>query len=258
MPRERKLERTCRAKNTHVVKKKKKHSRVRFLRFCERPVEFSTWPLQRVRHAGCAPRTRSGIHRVFPSREQPLAPPLTGGRRGVMCIVCDVLELISASALALRPHRTADDDRVCAAGVWSPELKHKPLSSQSDKQQQQQQPPSPPSSPPPPVWTPGSSPTPERKSYKPVRFESPTLSRKRTDAVNARVRYRFTTTITLPATAVTTVVPSRHETRTFFIIDTAEIAFRSIGNIELAVVAATATAAAATTATPVGVVKNTR
>ncbi|XP_026805418.1 uncharacterized protein LOC113548641 isoform X3 [Rhopalosiphum maidis] len=60
-------------------------------------------------------------------------------------------------------------------GVWSPELKHRSLdleniSRKVEKNQPQTELP--------PIWTPNSSPTPERKSYKPVRFESPTLSRK--------------------------------------------------------------------------------
>ncbi|XP_015376235.1 PREDICTED: uncharacterized protein LOC107170575 isoform X3 [Diuraphis noxia] len=69
-------------------------------------------------------------------------------------------------------------------GVWSPELKHKSLdleniSSKVEKKQ--------PRTEIPPVWTPNSSPTPERKSYKPVRFESPTLSRKITNVDTTNV-----------------------------------------------------------------------
>ena len=36
----------------------------------------------------------------------------------------------------------------------------------------------PPQPPAPPIWTPIASPTPERKSFRPVPFESPTLQRK--------------------------------------------------------------------------------
>ncbi|XP_029346677.1 uncharacterized protein LOC100167639 isoform X13 [Acyrthosiphon pisum] len=69
-------------------------------------------------------------------------------------------------------------------GVWSPELKHKSLDLEniSRKLEKKQ-----PRTELPPVWTPNSSPTPERKSYKPVRFESPTLSRKLTDADTKKV-----------------------------------------------------------------------
>ncbi|KAL4090990.1 hypothetical protein QTP88_025737 [Uroleucon formosanum] len=70
------------------------------------------------------------------------------------------------------------------AGVWSPELKHKSLDLEniSRKLEKKQ-----PRTELPPVWTPNSSPTPERKSYKPVRFESPTLSRKIIDVNTKKV-----------------------------------------------------------------------
>lgn len=95
-----------------------------------------------------------------------------------MCVICDLLELISLLVLALRPHRYANGNDCICAGVWSPELKHKSLDSEdavrrveSSRQPSEQLP---------PVWTPNSSPTPDRKAaYKPVRFESPTLSRKK-------------------------------------------------------------------------------
>ncbi|CAI6363666.1 unnamed protein product [Macrosiphum euphorbiae] len=69
-------------------------------------------------------------------------------------------------------------------GVWSPELKHKSLDLEniSRKLEKKQ-----PRTELPPVWTPNSSPTPERKSYKPVRFESPTLSRKIIDVDTKKV-----------------------------------------------------------------------
>ncbi|XP_027854594.2 uncharacterized protein LOC114133142 isoform X4 [Aphis gossypii] len=64
-------------------------------------------------------------------------------------------------------------------GVWSPELKHKSLDLENISRKVEKNQPS--RTELPPVWTPNSSPTPERKSYKPVRFESPTLSRKITN-----------------------------------------------------------------------------
>lgn len=105
-----------------------------------------------------------------------------------MCVVCDVLESISLLALSLRPHRVADSNTGCVcAGVWSPELKHRSvdLENISRKAENKQ-----PTADLPPVWTPSSSPTPERKSYKPIRFESPTLSRKKINVdVNTKVRF---------------------------------------------------------------------
>lgn len=105
-----------------------------------------------------------------------------------MCMLCDVLESISLLALALRPHRVEDNknNNCICAGVWSPELKHRSLDLENiprkgeNKQSLADLP---------PVWTPSSSPTPERKSYKPIKFESPTLSRKKINVdVNAKVR----------------------------------------------------------------------
>ncbi|XP_025415922.1 uncharacterized protein LOC112687435 isoform X4 [Sipha flava] len=61
-------------------------------------------------------------------------------------------------------------------GVWSPELKHKSLDLENISRRVEKK--SPPSELP-PVWTPNASPTPERKTYKPIKFESPTLSRKK-------------------------------------------------------------------------------
>jgi len=101
-----------------------------------------------------------------------------------MCIVCDLLELISLLVLALRPHRIDNKNDCICSGVWSPELKHKSLDLEniSRKLEKKQ-----PRTELPPVWTPNSSPTPERKSYKPVRFESPTLSRKIIDVDTKKV-----------------------------------------------------------------------
>ncbi|XP_050535771.1 uncharacterized protein LOC126902485 isoform X4 [Daktulosphaira vitifoliae] len=75
------------------------------------------------------------------------------------------------------------EDEVCIEevklnGVWSPEVKHKPLDLESISNRRPEKKPLIPSSELPSVWTPNSSPVPERKSYKPVKFESPTLSRK--------------------------------------------------------------------------------
>lgn len=100
-----------------------------------------------------------------------------------MCIVCDFLKFVSYLLLNLRPHRINTDACFCS-GVWSPELKHKSLdleniSRRVDKKQL--------SAELPPVWTPNSSPTPERKTYKPVRFESPTLSRKQFNVDTSKV-----------------------------------------------------------------------
>lgn len=97
-----------------------------------------------------------------------------------MCVVCDLLELISLLVLALRPHRVANQNDCICAGVWSPELKHKSLDLENIPRRKHS--PSSAAEQLPPVWTPNSSPTPDRKAYKPVRFESPTLSRKKTTA----------------------------------------------------------------------------
>lgn len=101
-----------------------------------------------------------------------------------MCVVCNFLELISSLVLALRPHRVANNNDCICSGVWSPELKHKSLDLEqiSRRTEHKQKP-----SDLPPVWTPNSSPTPDRKSYKPVRFESPTLSRKKINADDKKV-----------------------------------------------------------------------
>lgn len=93
-----------------------------------------------------------------------------------MCIVCAFLELISLLVLALRPHRVANKNDSICSGVWSPELKHKSLDLENISRKAEKKPPS---SDLPPVWTPNASPTPERKAYKPIKFESPTLSRKK-------------------------------------------------------------------------------
>lgn len=96
-----------------------------------------------------------------------------------MCIVCDLLELISLLVLALRPHRIDNKNNcVLCSGVWSPELKHKSLDLENICKKVEKKHPR---TDLPPVWTPNSSPTPDRKSYKPVRFESPTLSQKTTN-----------------------------------------------------------------------------
>lgn len=101
-----------------------------------------------------------------------------------MCIVCDFLELISSLVLALRPHRITNNNACICLGVWSPELKHKSLDfEQIPRRKEQKQTPSDL----PPIWTPNSSPTPDRKSYKPVRFESPTLSRKKINVDDKKV-----------------------------------------------------------------------
>jgi hypothetical protein len=93
-----------------------------------------------------------------------------------MCIVCDFLEFISLLVLVLRPHRVTNKDDCICSGVWSPELKHKSLDLENISRRVEKK--SPPSELP-PVWTPNASPTPERKTYKPIKFESPTLSRKK-------------------------------------------------------------------------------
>lgn len=93
-----------------------------------------------------------------------------------MCIVCDFLEFISLLVLALRPHRVANKYDCICSGVWSPELKHKSLDLGNISRKAEKK--SPPSELP-PIWTPNASPTPERKTYKPIKFESPTLSRKK-------------------------------------------------------------------------------
>jgi len=93
-----------------------------------------------------------------------------------MCVVCDLLEFISLLVLALRPHRINNKNDCICSGVWSPELKHKSLDLENISRKVEKNQPS--RTELPPVWTPNSSPTPERKSYKPVKFESPTLSRK--------------------------------------------------------------------------------
>lgn len=74
---------------------------------------------------------------------------------------------------------------VICLGVWSPEVKHKPLNLENISNRRTEKKPPTPSSELPPVWTPNSSPVPERKSYKPVKFESPTLPRK---AINKDVQ----------------------------------------------------------------------
>lgn len=94
-----------------------------------------------------------------------------------MCIVCELLEFLSLLVLALRPHRIASNNPCICTGVWSPELKHKSLDLENISRRKEKKPPA--SADLPPVWTPNSSPTPERKAYKPVKFESPTLSRKK-------------------------------------------------------------------------------
>lgn len=93
-----------------------------------------------------------------------------------MCIVCDLLEFISLLVLALRPHRIVSKNDCICTGVWSPELKHRSLDLENVSRKTEKKPPQ---TDLPPVWTPNSSPTPERKSYKPIKFESPTLSRKK-------------------------------------------------------------------------------
>lgn len=100
-----------------------------------------------------------------------------------MCVLCDVLELISMFVLALKPHRTTKENEcICSSGVWSPELKHKSLDLENISRRVDKKPSL--TADLPPVWTPNSSPTPDRKAYKPVRFESPTLSRKKINNVN--------------------------------------------------------------------------
>ncbi|KAL5233236.1 hypothetical protein ACI65C_000646 [Semiaphis heraclei] len=83
-------------------------------------------------------------------------------------------ETDAKSGAGIRPKPT-EAETPNKKSVWSPELKHKSLDLEniSIKVEKKQ-----PRTEIPPVWTPNSSPTPERKSYKPVRFESPTLSRK--------------------------------------------------------------------------------
>lgn len=93
-----------------------------------------------------------------------------------MCIVCDLLELISLLVLALKPHRIANKNGCICSGIWSPELKRKSLDLESVSQRVEKKQPL--QAELPPIWTPNASPTPERKSYKPVKFESPTLPRK--------------------------------------------------------------------------------
>lgn len=98
-----------------------------------------------------------------------------------MCVVCDLLELISSLVLALRPHRVVNGNGYLCAGVWSPELKRKSPDPEKDVSRRIESKPSPSAAEQlPPVWTPNSSPTPDRKTYKPIRFESPTLPRKKT------------------------------------------------------------------------------
>lgn len=101
-----------------------------------------------------------------------------------MCIVCDLLEFISFLLLTLRPHRITSKDNCICSGVWSPELKHKSLDLENISQKIEKKSPQ---TELPPIWTPNSSPTPERKSYKPVRFESPTLSRKKFNTDSTKV-----------------------------------------------------------------------
>lgn len=101
-----------------------------------------------------------------------------------MCIVCDFLELISLLVLTLRPHRFNNDNDCICSGVWSPELKHKSLDLENIPRKVEKKKPT---ADLPPVWTPNSSPTPERKTYKPIRFESPTLPRKKINADTKKV-----------------------------------------------------------------------
>ncbi|XP_050429505.1 uncharacterized protein LOC126838814 isoform X8 [Adelges cooleyi] len=84
------------------------------------------------------------------------------------------------------------EDEVCIeevrmSGVWSPEVKHRTLNLENAVSRKTEKKPPTPSSELPPVWTPNSSPTPERKAYKPVRFESPTLSRKQINGDTQKV-----------------------------------------------------------------------
>lgn len=101
-----------------------------------------------------------------------------------MCIVCNFLELISLLVLSLRPHRIINEDDCICSGVWSPELKHKSLDLENIPRRVEKKKST---ADLPPVWTPNSSPTPERKTYKPIKFESPTLSRKKINADTKKV-----------------------------------------------------------------------